>query len=269
MDSGTGVAGGYRLGEGASLPPLNLDEDEATAVFVGLHTAAGTGVTGAGTASVRALAKLERVLPPRLRRRLASLHGSVLKLRDRAPTMSLSDVALLATACSERLLTHVTYRARGGEKSERTVEPFRLVRVGPLWYLVAWDVSKDAWRTFRVDRITRLEASSRRFKARPPPGDDLERYVTESLSSAPYAHRARVVLHSPIESLRARIGPYDGVLERVSDDRCILETGAPSLDGLAFMIARLGVEFDVLEPEELVPCVRALGVRLTRCKRVP
>lgn len=266
VESTTGAGGGYKLGEGASLPPLHLDEDEATAVFIGLHAAAGAEVAGADTASLRALSKLERVLPSRLKRRLATLRSSVLKLADRAPAISLADVSTLALACSERLVTRFTYAASGAT-SDREVEPLRLVHVPPRWYLVAWDPAKEDWRTFRLDRIRKPETASRRFKPRSPPRDDLVGYVTESLSSAPYRFRARVLLHSPIEPLRARMTAFDGALERVSDERCVLTTGAHSLDALAVFVGMLGVDFEVIEPAELVGRVRNVGERLARAGR--
>ena len=264
IESTTGSAGGYRLGQGASLPPLHLDEDEATAVFVGLHTAAGAGVTGADTASIRALSKLERVLPARLKRRLATLRTSVLRLADHAPSISLSDVSLLAAACSERLVTRFSYPGKGDEVNAREVEPHRIVHVGQRWYLVAWDVRKSAWLTFRIDRIRQPETLERRFEGRSPPQDDLVRYVTESLSSSPYRYRARVLLHSPPEPLRARVTAYEGVLEPVAPDRCILQTGAHSLDALGVFVAALRVDFEILEPVELVAHTRELAQRLAR-----
>ncbi len=273
VESTTGAAGGYRLGAGASLPPLHLDEDEATAIFVGLHTAAGTDVTGADTASIRALSKLESVLPTRTKRKLAALRTSVLKLADHSPAISLSDVATLAGACSERLVTRFGYLKSEAEAkpSEREVEPFRLVRVGQRWYLVAWDPSKSDWRTFRLDRMRDPQTSGQRFKARTPPDDDLVRYVTKSLSSSPYEYRGTVLLHSAIEPLRARVTAYGGVLEAAPGearrDRCILRTGARSLDALAVFVAMLGVEFEVLEPKELVAHARILGERLSRTRR--
>ncbi len=264
VDSTTGTAGGYMLGDGASLPPLSLDEDEATAVFVGLHAAGGTGVTGANTASLRALAKLERVVPTRLRKNLRALHGSVLEFADRGPSLSLADVSLLARACTERAVVDLAYRARGGEATRRTIEPLRLVRVGPLWYLVAWDPTKGDWRTFRLDRVEKLTMLAARFKARAPPRDDLVRYVTESLASAPSAHRARVLLHAPFEDVRPRLGPREGSLERAGRDRCVLSTGGPSLDWVLVVVVRLGVEFEVLEPDALAIHLTKVAERLTR-----
>jgi predicted DNA-binding transcriptional regulator YafY len=267
VEGATGVGGGYVLGPGASLPPLSLDEDEATAVFVGLHAAAGTGVTGASTSAIRALAKLERVLPTRLRKNLRTLRSSVLEVGDRPRHLSLASVSDLAGACSERLVTCIRYKAHGGATTDRRVEPFRLVRVGALWYLVAWDPSKDEWRTFRLDRIASVERQSERFKARPPPGDDLVEYVTKSLSSSLYPHQAKVLLHAPIEEVRPRIGPRDGLFVRVSDTTCTMELGAPTLDVLAARILWLGVDFEVITSGALRRHLQTVTGRLERASR--
>jgi predicted DNA-binding transcriptional regulator YafY len=262
IEGETGVAGGYMLGAGATLPPLSLDVDEATAVFIGLHVAAGTGVTGASSSAMRSLAKLERVLPPRLRKNLRALHGSVLSLADRSPQLSLANVSTLAASCSERIVTRIAYTARDGISTERRIEPFRIVRVGAIWYLVAWDPSKAEWRTFRLDRIASVTPESERFKSRPPPGDDLVEYVTKSLSSSGFTHRAKVLLHAPIEAVRRRTGPHDGLFKRVSDTTCSMELGAPTLDVLAARIIWLGVDFDVLESEALRQHLKLVAARI-------
>lgn len=267
VEGAKGVGGGYVLGPGAALPPLSLDEDEATAVFVGLHTAAGTDVTGAATSSMRALAKLERVLPARMRKNLRTLQSSVLTVGERPRPLSLANVSQLAGACSERLVTRIAYTAHGGAASERRVEPFRLVRVGTLWYLVAWDPSKDDWRTFRLDRISSVERLSERFKARPPPGDDLVEYVTKSLSSSLFPHQAKVLLHAPLEEVRRRIGPRDGFFARVSDTTCTMELGAPTLDVLASRILWLGVDFEVVSPDALRRHLRTVAKRAQRASQ--
>jgi predicted DNA-binding transcriptional regulator YafY len=267
VEGATGVAGGYVLGPGASLPPLSLDEDEATAVFVGLHATAGTGVTGAGTSAMRALAKLERVLPIRLRKNLRTLHSAVLKVGDRPRHLSLATVSELAGACSERLMTRIRYTAHGGETTDRRVEPFRLVRVGDLWYLVAWDPSKEEWRSFRLDRIASVERQSERFKARPPPGNDLVEYVTKSLSSSPYPYQAKVLLHAPIEEVRRRIGSRDGLFMRVSDTTCTMEIGAQTLDVLAARVLWLGLDFEVITSDVLRRHLATVVARLERAGR--
>jgi predicted DNA-binding transcriptional regulator YafY len=267
VEGATGVAGGYVLGPGASLPPLSLDEDEATAVFVGLHAAAGTGVTGAGTSAMRALTKLERVLPIRLRKNLRTLHSSVLKVGDRPRHLSLANVSELAVACSERLVTRIRYTAHGGATTDRRVEPFRLVRVGDLWYLVAWDPSKEEWRSFRLDRIASVERQSERFKARPPPGNDLVQYVTKSLSSSLYPYQAKVLLHAPIEEVRRRIGPRDGLFMPVSDTTCTMEIGAQTLDVLAARVLWLGLDFEVITSDVLRRHLPTVVARLERASR--
>jgi len=266
IDGTVGVAGGYKLGLGASLPPLSLDEDEATAVFVGLHAAAGTGVTGARSAAMRALVKLERVLPTRLRKNLHTLRGSVLELGDRSPGLSLANVSALAGACGERIVTRISYTAGNGSKSERKVEPFRLVRTGPLWYLVAWDPAKQAWRIFRLDRIASVERLNERFNARPPPGNDLVAYVTQSLSAASHAHYAKVLLRAPIEELRRRVEPHDGLFVRVSDSTCTMELAAPTLDILASRILWLGIDFEVIGSEAFRRHLTTLTARLGRAR---
>ncbi|MEO8900741.1 MAG: YafY family protein [Polyangiaceae bacterium] len=269
IDGTTGVAGGYKLGSGASLPPLSLDEDEATAVFVGLHAAGGTGVTGAGTSAMRALAKLERVLPARLRKNLHTLRGSVLELSDRSPRLSLANVSSLAGACRERIVTRIVYTTRNGVETERRVEPFRLVRVGPLWYLVAWDPYKQEWRTFRLDRMASVERQNERFKARPPPGNDLVEYITRSLSASSHAHHAKVLLRAPIEDIRPRVGPHDGLFVRVSDSTCTLELAAPTLDILAARILWLGVDFEIISTDAFRRYLATLAERLGRASGSP
>jgi predicted DNA-binding transcriptional regulator YafY len=267
IDGATGVAGGYVLGPGASLPPLSLDEDEATAVFVGLHAAAGT-VTGAGTAAMRALSKLERVLPMRLRKNLRTLRSFVTDLGGRQRPLSLANVSTLAGACSERRRTQITYASRDGAKSDRVVEPLRLVRVGALWYLVAWDPAKDDWRTFRLDRMTKVEAGNERFKARPPPHDDLVAYVTLSISASPHAHRAKVLLHAPIEDVRPRVGPFDAHFVPVSTRTCSMELGAPTLDVLVSRLLWLGIDFELVAPsDELRRHLRTVAKRLEAAAR--
>jgi predicted DNA-binding transcriptional regulator YafY len=190
----------------------------------------------------------------------------VLRLADHTPSISLADVSTLAVACSERLVTRFAYGDHGGSPSRRAVEPHRIVRLGQRWYLVAWDVQKEQWRTFRLDRMRKPETIGQRFKARMPPDRDLVRYVTESLSQSPYRYRARVLLHSPAESLRERVTAYEGTLEPISENECILRTGARSLEALAIFVAMLGVEFEVIEPADLVGAAKKLGERLGRVK---
>src|SRR5256885_4875469 len=166
VHSNSGVAGGYQLGAGATLPPLLLDDDEAVAVALGLRTSATGAVSGIEEASVRALLKLEQVLPPRLRGRLAALHGFLLPLQRRGPTVDAARLSFLANACRDHDGVRFMYHDRTGAPSTRSVEPHRLVHTGYRWYLAAWDLTRNDWRTFRVDRVQGKLRTSLRFKPR-------------------------------------------------------------------------------------------------------
>jgi predicted DNA-binding transcriptional regulator YafY len=264
VQSTSGIAGGYRLGAGAALPPLLLDDDEALAVSVGLRTAAGGTVTGMEEAAVRALTKLEQVLPSRLRRRVKALHTFIVPFANSGPTVDATTLAVIAGACRDRERLKFHYRDRSGVGTQRTAEPSGLVHTGRRWYLVAWDVSREDWRTFRVDRIETKVTPGTRFPPREPPERDLAAYVSRSVSSAPYPFRARIVLHAPLAVIAGRLSPAMGTLGAIDAGRCELRTGASSLDSLAAWISLLGVDFEVCEPPELIEHLRRLAERLSR-----
>lgn len=268
VEATRGVAGGYALGPGAALPPFSLDEEEATAVFVGLHTIAGSGITGASTAALRALGKLRRVLPTRMRQNLRALQGSVVELAVKSRPLSLVSVSVLARACVERLVTRIVYTGRDRAPTDRIVEPLRIVRVGALWYLLAWDPAKEDWRTFRLDRMAKVEATSRRFASRPPPDGDVVAYVTRSLSSSPHPYRAKILLHAPLDEVRPRVGAFDALFEPAPRGRCTMELGAPTLDVLVARILWLGIDFDVVDgPASIHRHLAMLAKRLARSAR--
>ncbi len=260
----SGVAGGYRLGQGASLPPLMLDDAEGVAVALALQMAAGGTVTGMEEPSQRALAKLQRVLPARLQRRLKSLGAALVRMSDPGPTVGLDAVSALAAACSENRGVRFLYRDHHGKDSERTVEPHRLVLMGRRWYLVAWDAARRDWRTFRVDRVRAPISMGDYFTPRASPEDDLVGYVTHMVSSAPYRLSARVVLHAPFEAMRPRIGPADGVLEPIDARTCRVSMGSHSYDTMIGWLVQLDVDFHIEEPKELADRARAIGRRCSR-----
>lgn len=262
-----GAAGGYRLGAGASLPPLLLDDDEAVAVAVGLRTAAGGTVSGIEETSLRALAKLEQVLPPRLRHRVTALQAATVALAPAAPAVDASTLAVIAAACRDAERLRFGYQDRDSVVSSREVEPHRLVHTGRHWYLVARDVQREAWRSFRVDRMTEPAPTGRRFTPQDPP--DAAAYVSQAVSTAPYRHRARVRLHAPAEVVAQRVPPTVGQLAALDASSCLLTTGSDSLDAIAAHLAWLGIAFDVLEPAELVDRVRALADLLGRSAVAP
>ncbi len=262
-----GAGGGYRLGAGAELPPLLLDAEEAVAVAVGLRSAASAGVSGIEETSVRALAKLEQLLPSASRRRVGALASAMASYPGFGPLVDAEMLATAAAAARDCERLRFGYRAREGEHSRRTVEPHRLVHTGRRWYLVAWDCEREDWRTFRVDRIVSPLSRDRRFTAREPPAADIAGYVASSIAALRDRHQARIVLHGPLAQLSGRVPRHVGSLEPLDDERCLLRTGSDWIGGLAVYVAELGVDFEVLEPPELAEQVRVLGERFTRAAR--
>ena len=257
-----GVAGGYRLGAGTTLPPLLLDDEEAVAVALSLRTATSSTATGIAETALRALAKLERILPARLRTRTAALKLATVPLESQAATVDPDVLVAIAEACQSQQRLGFAYQRHDGTVSARTVEPHRLVHTGRRWYLVARDRERDDWRTFRVDRISGPLTSGPRFTPHDPP--DAAAFVAGAITTAPYRFQARIRVRAPAHVVGARIPATAGVVEAVDDGSCLLTTGADSLAYLAVRLAGLGPDFTVLEPPELVDELRALADRLTR-----
>jgi predicted DNA-binding transcriptional regulator YafY len=262
-----GAAGGYRLGAGASLPPLLFDDEEAVAIAVGLRTAVSDGVAGIGETSVRALAKLEQLLPARVRRRVHAVSAATVTYPASGPAVDPEVLLVIATACRDNERLRFRYRSHDAELTRRLVEPHGLVHTGRRWYLVAWDADREQWRTFRVDRIQRPPSPDRRFTPREAPAADLAAYVARGVSTARDRFQARVILHAPIDEMARRVMHSTGTLDPIDDHSCLLLTGADWLDGLAIYIAAIGVEFEIAEPPELIERVRLLGLRFAEAAR--
>lgn len=256
----TGTGGGYRLGAGAALPPLLLDDEEAVAVAIGLRAEALGTVAGLGEASLRALTKLERVLPTRLHHLVTTLHSATVPLAAAASTVDTEVLMAIAAACRDSELLRFDYRTRDGAESSRRVEPHRMVNTGNRWYLVARDVHRADWRTFRVDRIGAVLATGRRFTAVDPP--DAAEFVTAGMSSAPYRYQARILLAVDLAAAAGLVPPTVGHLVE-AEGGTVLTTGGDSLDGLALHLAFLGCEFEVLDPPELQAHLVELSRRLS------
>lgn len=261
VNSTSGTAGGYQLGAGASLPPLLLDDDEAVAVAVGLRTAASGTISGIEEASLRALSKLEQVLPSRLRHRVTALHAFIVPLASTGPTVDAGTLSTIAGACRDCEKIHFKYRSREGVGTAREVEPHRLVHTGRRWYLAAWDTGRNNWRTFRVDRIDAKVSTGSRFIPRVPPDGDFAAYVSRSVAYAPYPIRARVILHASAEMAAERMPPGAGLIEAIDEKTCTLSLGACSLDTISVYLALVGFDFEVREPPELIERVRWLAQR--------
>ncbi len=266
VHSATGTAGGYRLGAGAELPPLLLDDDEAVAVAVGLQAAAQLGVQGIEESSGRALAKLEQVLPHRLRRRVGALTEYTVPMArgHRGPGVDPGTITELAHACRDHEVLRFTYLSHDASSSRRVVEPYRLVSTHRRWYLVGWDRGREDWRTYRADRLSLTPPHGPRFAPRTPPAEDLAAWVSEGVSTRVYAKQATVLLHAPVEEAAERVSLSTGTLEGVDEHSCLLRTGGHSLDALAVHLTMLGIDFEVREPAELAGHLRSLRDRIGR-----
>jgi predicted DNA-binding transcriptional regulator YafY len=264
VESLTGPAGGYRLRAGTAMPPLLLDDDEAIAIAVGLRTAARASVTGIEETSVRALVKLEQVLPAHLRRRVRALQSATMTLPAGGPTVDPQTLTVIAAACRDFECVRFAYRGRDGIASRREVEPHSLVNLGRRWYLAAWDRGRQDWRTFRVDRLDGPASTGVRFQPRELPAKDAAVYVSQSLSAAPYRYEARITLRAPAEAVRRKVPTYAGTLEPIDDQTCEYRTGDDDIGWLALRVAMLGVDFYVHEPPELAEHLLLLARRLER-----
>jgi predicted DNA-binding transcriptional regulator YafY len=262
-----GTEGGYRLVAGTAMPPLLLDDDEAVAIAVGLRTAARNPVAGIEETSLRALAKLEQVLPPRLRDRVSAVAGYTLTIAPNTPGPEIDAgvLTVLAGACRDHERLRFDYGSHDGTGTVRAVEPHRLVTWGRRWYLVAWDVERDDWRTFRVDRIEPRTPTGPRFAPRElPEGGDVAAFVARGVSSAAARFRARVTVYAPAAAIAARLSPAVGEVEPIDDQSCTLTAGADSVEMLAVYICLLDADFEVTEPPALVEKVRELADRYQR-----
>jgi predicted DNA-binding transcriptional regulator YafY len=270
VDATLGVDGGYRLAAGAEMPPLLLEDDEAVAVAIGLRTAAYAGIVGIEETSLRALAKLEQMLPNRLQRQVRALQAAIEPLRWGTPNelVEPETLAILSRACRDGEQVRFDYADKQGADTRRLVEPHKLVLVGHRWYLVAWDLRRDDWRTFRVDRTARPRLAGGRTKPRELPAADAATYVSQSLSANEPRVETSVILHMPMTEATARVPERVGELEAVDADSTRLRVEVDRLDWLAMRIALLDVDFTIEAPAELHDVMRHLGERLTQGGRL-
>ncbi|MDA0563293.1 YafY family transcriptional regulator [Streptomonospora sp. S1-112] len=263
-----GTAGGYRMASGRDMPPLLLEDEEAAAVALGLATVGGTGPAGIADSALRALAKLERLLPARLRPRLAALGtATAAVVRPDAPPVDPSVLARLAACCREHEALALDYRDRSGRRGERRVEPHSLVTVHGRWYLIAFDPDRADWRTFRVDRIERASPTRRRFAPRELPGGDPAAYLTASMAGAVYPHRAVVAVGVPARELGERLfTSLPGWVEERGPADCAVHLSAEEPElvvRFVAAVAALAAPFSVEEATaEVAERVRELGRRL-------
>jgi predicted DNA-binding transcriptional regulator YafY len=259
-----GHGGGYQLGAGAALPPLLLDPDEAVAMAVCLRLAAGGSVAGVGESALRALSKLDQVMPARLRSQVSAVHDSTVTLTSNQSDSPVEPDVLMSLARACRDHEHVTagYVDLHGNPTQRRLEPYQLVTTGRRWYLLCYDRDRQDWRTLRLDRMADVRALGSTFTPRQAP--DAASYVRRSISASPYRYTARIRYHAPQEFIAQVFSQASVDIEPDGSDACIVTTGADDLERMVLYLGMPGCEFEVLSPPEVADAVRSVADRLGR-----
>ncbi len=267
VDAQRGVDGGYQLAAGAALPPLVVDDEEAVALAVGMQAAVNGAVAGIEESAVRALTKVVQVMPPRLRRRVDALRAVTVPAvwSDAAPAPTIDHEVLIgvAQACRDSERLRFGYTALGAEPARRHVEPHRLVPLGRRWYLVAYDLDRHDWRSFRLDRLTAPAGTGARFRTRELPTADAAEFVRAGVQRARSPIEVQVLVHAPAASVRERIGRW-ATVDELGPQRCLLHMSVDSLDWTLLALGSLGAEFEVHSPPELITRVREWSARFAR-----
>ncbi|MGV0792913.1 helix-turn-helix transcriptional regulator [Mycolicibacterium sp. XJ1819] len=259
-----GHGGGYRLGAGAALPPLLLDPDEAVAVAVCLRLAAGGTVAGVGESALRALSKLDQVMPSRLREQVSAVHDATVTLTSPSsdPPVEPEVLMTLARACRDREHVNAGYVDIRGNATRRRLEPYQLVTTGRRWYLLAYDRDRHDWRSLRLDRMSEVEALGSTFAGRDAP--DAAEYVRRAITASPYRYVARVRYHAPESVLAQHFSTASVTIEPDGPDACVVIAGADDPERMVLHFASVGHDFEILEPVEVVQAVTAVAQRLRR-----
>ena len=263
VSASRGVAGGYQLQAGAALPPLLLEDDEAVAIAVSLSAAAGGIVSGVEESSVQALGKIVQVMPPGLRRRVKALQEYTVPALLSGPAVDATVLATLAQACRDDERLEFGYTARGGAPETRLVEPHRLVVLGRRWYLVAYDLRRHDWRTFRIDRLSDPRVTGVRFRQRPLPAADAAEFVRQGIASARTHIEVEVRVAAPAETVAAVAGRWAEVVS-LDAGSCLLRMDVDTLDWPVLLLGAVEADFEVVTPPELTERLRRVGERFTR-----
>ncbi|MEV6345142.1 YafY family protein [Actinoplanes sp. NPDC051851] len=264
VDASRGVAGGYQLQAGAAMPPLLLDDEEAVAIAVGLRSAAAGSVAGFEETSVRALAKVIQLLPPRLRRRIDALQAMTTPgVWGGGPVLDAISLTTIAMACRGEERLRFEYTPPAGETLIRYVEPHRLVPLGRRWYLLAWDLDRGDWRSFRVDRLAAPALTGARFRPREIPGGDPVDWLRSRIRSIPSRYDVAVLMTADAAAVQDFLGPR-GTVQPVGEGTCRLRMSVDDLAWPVMVLGVLGVPFTVESPPELIDRVRATGEALLR-----
>lgn len=275
VDADRGVAGGYRLGSGAELPPLLLDDEEAVAIAVGLRGGTAGAISGIEESSVRALAKLEQILPDRVRRKVSAIQAYTVSLPRSAPTVEVEVLTILSAACRDRDRLRFKYSAGDGTVTRRKVEPVKLAHSAFRWYLFAWDNDRDDWRTFRVDRIGGVPMLDGRFERRPEPAEGVAAYMAKGMYGPEHEQRSHALirLSAPYKRVVSRLPPaYAQVIED-GPESSILRVDTSGKDWAAVHIVLAAIELnadvEVIEGADLVERLEKLAERFGKAAVEP
>ena len=259
-----GAGGGYRLTAGNRMPPLLLTDEESVAVAVGLRIVATTGIADAESTTLSALAKFEQVLPPALRERVNAIGLSVEPQAPRGGFVSSELLGALALACRDHERIRFRYTAADGAETRRLVEPHSLVAADRKWFLVSWDLDRDDWRTFRVDRVEELVGTGVRAEKRVLPAEDAAEFVAVAAGSVLTRHTARAILDMPLDEMRAHFGPWAQNAHAVDDVRTSWPFGGDSFPILTTALSWIpeGVAYEVDADEDYLLFLREQAVRM-------
>jgi predicted DNA-binding transcriptional regulator YafY len=258
-----GHGGGYQLGAGAALPPLLLDPDEAVAMAVCLRLAAGGSVAGVGESALRALSKLDQVMPARLRSQVAAVHDATVTLTPNATNPVDPEILMtLARACRDHEHVGAGYIDLHGNVTQRRVEPYQLVTTGRRWYLLAYDRDREDWRSFRLDRMSEVIARGTTFTVRDSP--DAATYISRSISSSPYRYIANVRYHASAQVVAQHFSPTSATIEPEGSNSCVVTAGADDPQTLSLYLAMVGCDFEIMGPPEVIAGAASMGERLRR-----
>jgi len=266
VDAQRGVDGGYQLAAGAALPPLVLSDEEAVSLAVGLQSAVqGGSIVGIEESSLQALSKLIQVMPPRLRRQVDALAAMIVPAMfgADAPSAESGVLSTIAQACRDCERLMFDYVSRGGDPSERHVDPHRLVLLGRRWYLVAWDLDRSDWRTFRLDRLTDPQGTGGHFPARELPTGNAAQFVRDAIGSMPRRYVVEVIVQASPEVTRQRIGRW-ATIEELGTGQCLLRVASESFDWPMMALSATEAEFEVLSPPEFIAHLRERSDRFGR-----
>ncbi len=273
VEAQRGVDGGYQLAAGAALPPLVLDDDEAVALALGLQAAAQAGVAGVAESSVSALTKVVQVMPPRLRRRVEALRAMTVAGGWGAgwnggwsgPSVDSGVLTTVAQACRDAVRLRFAYGAADGTRSQREVEPARLALLGRRWYLVAYDLGRQDWRSFRLDRLQEPQSTAVRFRPRELPAEDAAAFVRRGLEQLPATREIEVVVQAPAAVVERRLGAWSRV-EAIDDRSCRMTMHADQFEWPALGLARLDADFVVVRPPEFAEYLAKVAETFLRAK---